>query len=64
MALSLEDVFRARCEARALLFQVGEFAFYDAIDVLESYARELGLNTDTATQIMADAFAPVREGST
>ena len=56
-------LFRARCEARALLWQAGEFGnnLHDAVDPLEKFARKLRLNTDLAQWIMHLAFKEVRD---
>lgn len=61
MAVSAEEVFRARCQARALLWQAGELDLHDAVDKLVPYAVQVGLETSLAQQIMANAFARVRE---
>jgi hypothetical protein len=53
-------VFKARAEARALLWRVGEFSLHDAVDVLQADAVESGLvdevGQDRVQAIMADAF--------
>lgn len=54
------EIFKARCQARALLWQAGEFTLLQAVDELEAYARELALDTDEAQVIMSTAFATVR----
>lgn len=56
--------FRARCEARAMLFAVGMIDLYEAVDVLQMDAERDGLieqiGQDAAQRIMSDAFAAVR----
>ena len=52
--------FRARCEARAYLWSIGEIDLHEAIDALALAADVSGLGTDEVQQIMADAFAPYR----
>jgi len=57
-------VFRARAEARALLFAAGELDLHDAVDGLQSYAETSGLvreiGQDEVQRIMAQAFGVVR----
>jgi hypothetical protein len=53
--------FRARCEARAYLWSIGEIALHNAVDVLALAAEVSGLDTDEAQRVMADAFRPCRE---
>jgi hypothetical protein len=59
------DVFIARAEARALLWQAGEFDLHDAVDVLWHAAERDGLVTllgqDAVQRLMAEAFRKVRE---
>jgi hypothetical protein len=56
----LLTVFRARCEARALLFAAGELDLHDAVDALQRGAvanglvREIG--QDEVQRIIAAAF--------
>lgn len=58
------EVFTARCQARAILFEVGEFDLHEAVDVLQAAAvasslvYELG--QDFVRQLMAEAFASIR----
>jgi hypothetical protein len=58
-------VFRARCQARALLFAEGELDLHEAVDVLQADAVATGLvgsiGQDAVQAIMADAFGPVRK---
>jgi hypothetical protein len=54
-------VFVARCEARAVLWQLDELSLHDAVDVLETYRKQLGLDADTAQLAMARAFSRVRD---
>jgi hypothetical protein len=57
--------FRLRCEARAMLYGVGEFDLAEAVDVLQLDAERTGLleqlGQGAVQQIMSDAFAPFRE---
>lgn len=47
----------------ALLWQLDDIAFSDAVDRLEAVCRELGIDdVDQAQQIMAQAFATVSDG--
>jgi hypothetical protein len=54
-------VFVARCEARAVLWQLDELSLHDAVDVLEAFRKQLGLDADTAQLEMARAFSRVRD---
>ena len=54
------DVFTARAQARALLWQAGELHLHEAVDELEAFARHLKLDTDEAQALMAAAFGKVR----
>jgi hypothetical protein len=58
-------VFTARCEARALLWQAGEFDLHEAVDKLQADAVRDGLvaklGQDAVQAIMAKAFAAVRD---
>jgi hypothetical protein len=57
-------VFVARAEARALLWQAGEFSLHEAIDKLQVAAERDGLveaiGQDAVQAIMRDAFHRVR----
>jgi hypothetical protein len=53
--------FRARCEARAYLWSIGEIDLHEAADLLALAAEASGLDTDEAQRIMADAFRPYRK---
>jgi hypothetical protein len=59
------DAFYERCEARALLWSLGELDLTDAVDVLQRDAERDGLvelvGQDAVQQILADAFRPYRE---
>jgi hypothetical protein len=61
------DVFRIRCEARALLWQCGEYHLHDAVDELQAAAQQYGLIAligQNAVQAMISAsFADVRDDS-
>jgi hypothetical protein len=62
-APTLIDVFRLRCEARAILVAEGEMDFHEAVDGLQEGAVEQGLvadlGQDAVQAIMAEAFAKV-----
>jgi hypothetical protein len=59
------DIFVARCEARALLCQVGEYDLHEAVDVLQADADASGLvlaiGDDGVQRILGCAFAAVRD---
>jgi hypothetical protein len=59
------EVFIARAEARALLWQAGEIDWHTAIDVLQAAAVTSGLvaeiGQDRVQEIMAKAFEAVIE---
>jgi hypothetical protein len=54
--------FNARCEARALLWSIGEIDLHSAVDQLQLDAERDGLveriGQDTVQEIIADAFRP------
>jgi len=58
-------VFVARAEARALLWQAGEFDLHQAVDELQAAAERDGLVTllgqDPVQRIITEAFRKVRE---
>jgi hypothetical protein len=58
------EVFIARAEARALLWQAGELDLHDAADALQAAAVRDGLVTllgqDAVQHILRDAFHAVR----
>jgi hypothetical protein len=62
---SPSEVFRARAEARAVLWAVGELDLHEAVDKLLADAERDGLvaaiGEDAVQQILADAFAPHRD---
>jgi hypothetical protein len=62
--LSQRAVFEARAEARALLWQAGEFDRHEAVDVLQADAHATGLvfkvGQNGVQEILAAAFAKVR----
>jgi hypothetical protein len=62
---STVEIFTARAEARALLWQAGEFDLHHAVDELQAAAERDGLveqlGQDGVQQIMAKAFTVVRE---
>jgi hypothetical protein len=53
-------VFKARAEARALLWKCCEFDLHEAVDILQADAERAGLidqlGQDRVQQIIADAF--------
>lgn len=53
--------FIVRCESRALLWQLGDLDWHDAIDLLEQIRLELKLDPDLAQREIARAFAAVSE---
>ena len=59
------EVFRARCEARALLWRANEFGLHEAVDKLRHDAERGGLveriGQDRVQAIMAAAFHTVRD---
>jgi hypothetical protein len=59
------EVFTARCEARALLWRVGEFDLHEAVDELQVDAVRAGLvgqiGQGAVQAIMAKAFESVHE---
>ena len=58
------EIFRARCEARARLYEVGQLNLIEAVDALQAFAVRLELITsigqDAVQAIMAAAFGGVR----
>lgn len=58
------EIFLARTEARALLWQANEFDLHEAVDVLWHAAEHDGLvaelGADRVQQLLADAFVGVR----
>jgi hypothetical protein len=58
-------VFIARAEARARLWQPGEFDLHEAVDQLQiAYERDglvEAIGQGTVQAIIAEAFAPVRD---
>jgi hypothetical protein len=59
----LQNVFRDRCEARAILVAACEMDFHEAIDGLQAAAYQYGLirklGQDAVQAMMAEAFAKV-----
>jgi hypothetical protein len=57
-------VFKARAEARALLWKCCAFDLYEAVDIFQYAAKRNGLidqlGQDCVQQIIADAFNEVR----
>jgi hypothetical protein len=63
------DILRARCEARAYLYGVGEIPdLHDAVDALQDHAKRHGLidryGQDAVQRVIANAFRAVRAGDT
>jgi hypothetical protein len=62
---SAVEVFVARAEARALLWQAGEFDLHEAVDKLQADAERDGLvaaiGQDEVQRLMAEAFEAVSE---
>jgi len=60
-------VFIARAEARAILWQAGEFDLHEAVDKLQADAEHTGLvdaiGQDDVQRILAEAFHPMRDWS-
>lgn len=57
--LTAVDIFAARCEARAILYAVGELELHEAVDVLQDAARTglvAVIGQDAVQDIIADAF--------
>jgi hypothetical protein len=65
-AISLTALFRARAEARALLYAACEMDLHEAVDGLQAFATESGLvaqvGQDAVQHIIADAFHAVVRG--
>jgi hypothetical protein len=63
-AVSPALIFTARAEARALLWQAGEFELQEAVDVLQASAEATGLvaeiGQDAVQAIIAKAFGAVQ----
>ena len=61
---SPECMFQARCDARAILFAVGELELREAVDALEIFAVQAGLvdeiGQDAVQALMAKAFSKAR----
>ena len=53
--------FQIVCESRALLWQLDDLEWHDAIDVCWTHAVHLGIAADVAQTIMAQAFGAVTE---
>jgi hypothetical protein len=63
-AVSLAEIFTARAEARALLWQAAEFELHEAVDELQAAAEASGLiaelGQDAVQAIIAKAFEALR----
>jgi hypothetical protein len=61
------EAFRARAEARAMLYAAGEFDLHEAVDELQFDAERDGfvvlIGQDEVQRIMSEAFRPFREVS-
>ena len=59
------EIFRERCEARALLWACGQLHLHVAVDVLQQWAVEQGLvkeiGQDAVQGLMVEAFAALRD---
>lgn len=55
------QLFKHRCEAKALLWQLDELSLHDAVDQLLLVAVAFRLDMDHAQLVMARAFAAVRD---
>jgi len=60
----VEDIFRERCDARAILYAASVFDLHTAVDVLQTDAKRPGLidqiGQNRVQEIMAAAFHAVR----
>jgi hypothetical protein len=65
-AISPLAIFIARCEARTILWQCGEFVLHEAVDVLQQDAVATGLvadiGQDAVQAIIGASFEEVRDG--
>jgi hypothetical protein len=63
-SLTVVEFFRARAQARALLYILGEFSLHQAVDPLQEAAVKSGLvrelGQDAVQAIMARAFGARR----
>jgi hypothetical protein len=61
LPISVEEVFRERCEARAILCEACVFDLHEAVDVLQADAERTGLVAELGQNqvqaLMAAAFA-------
>jgi hypothetical protein len=59
----LREIFRERCEARAILCEAAELNLHEAVDELQANAERTGLidmiGQDAVQQLMSEAFAKV-----
>jgi hypothetical protein len=62
-SISAEEIFRERCEARAILYEAAELGLHEAIDVLQDDAERTGFvdmfGQDTVQAMISAAFAKV-----
>jgi hypothetical protein len=60
-SIPAEEIFRERCEVRAILYEAGELELHEAVDVLQADAERTGLveaiGQDAVQAIMAAAFS-------
>jgi hypothetical protein len=60
------EIFKARCEARGVLYAAGEIDLHAAVDVLQEHAIKNGvvaaLGQDAVQRLMADALEMVLGG--
>jgi hypothetical protein len=63
-SVTLLEVFEARCQARALLYQNGELTLHESVDALQTAAVAGGLvnkiGQDAVQALMAKAFSKAR----
>jgi len=60
-SIPAEEIFRERCEARAILYETAEISLHEAVDVLQEDAERTGLidmvGQDAVQSILAESFA-------
>jgi hypothetical protein len=63
---AVREMFKARCEARAHLYGIGELDLHDAVDALQEHGVKHGLVAEIGQHavqwIISEAFRPVRAG--
>jgi hypothetical protein len=59
-SISAEEIFRERCEARAILYEAAQLSLHEAVDELHADAERTGLvdmlGQDAVQAIIAEAF--------